>query len=175
MTEQTSDAEVLCKCDEAAVCRMCQKEGPNQGRYFWSCAKRQGEGQCRFFQSADGLAWTRPTPPNHPAPGSAPPSAVLRKPFVLPTKRPAAVRIESTDAAATVRPLDGQHGPLDLVILHMGSMETVLNTIVETMNRMALSMAQCSQKMTTMVRILQEAQNRDEPEPPTQKMDTTNT
>ncbi|CAO1624119.1 unnamed protein product [Jaminaea pallidilutea] len=37
-----------CRCSEDAVQRTVVKEGPNQGRKFWTCAKGQADG-CGFF------------------------------------------------------------------------------------------------------------------------------
>ncbi|XP_015264887.1 PREDICTED: DNA topoisomerase 3-alpha [Gekko japonicus] len=41
-----------CKCDQPAIVRTVQKEGPNKGRQFHTCAKPR-EQQCGFFQWAD--------------------------------------------------------------------------------------------------------------------------
>lgn len=38
-----------CRCGDLAVARTVVKEGPNQGRRFWSCAKGQSAGSCGFF------------------------------------------------------------------------------------------------------------------------------
>jgi hypothetical protein len=48
----------LCDCGVATVKRECRKEGPNQGREFYSCQT------CRFFQWAD--AKKRPANPPRP-------------------------------------------------------------------------------------------------------------
>uniref|UniRef100_A0A8C5EA37 DNA topoisomerase n=1 Tax=Gouania willdenowi TaxID=441366 RepID=A0A8C5EA37_GOUWI len=42
----------MCKCNEAAVTRTVQKDGPNKGRMFHTCGKPR-EQQCNFFQWAD--------------------------------------------------------------------------------------------------------------------------
>ncbi|KAM9745947.1 LOW QUALITY PROTEIN: DNA topoisomerase 3-alpha [Menidia menidia] len=42
----------VCKCNEAAVTRTVQKDGPNKGRMFHTCG-RPREQQCGFFQWAD--------------------------------------------------------------------------------------------------------------------------
>ncbi|KAJ8037131.1 DNA topoisomerase 3-alpha [Holothuria leucospilota] len=44
--------EVLCQCNQAAVERTVQKEGPNKGRKFYVCGKPR-DNQCKFFQWAD--------------------------------------------------------------------------------------------------------------------------
>ncbi|XP_047428645.1 DNA topoisomerase 3-alpha [Mugil cephalus] len=44
--------EVMCNCNEAAVMRTVQKDGPNKGRMFHTCGKPR-EQQCGFFQWAD--------------------------------------------------------------------------------------------------------------------------
>lgn len=41
-----------CRCDQPAVTRTVQKEGPNKGRQFHTCPKPR-EQQCGFFQWAD--------------------------------------------------------------------------------------------------------------------------
>ncbi|KFQ18375.1 DNA topoisomerase 3-alpha, partial [Merops nubicus] len=42
----------VCDCDQPAVTRTVQKEGPNKGRQFHTCSKPR-EQQCGFFQWAD--------------------------------------------------------------------------------------------------------------------------
>ncbi|XP_063327484.1 DNA topoisomerase 3-alpha [Pelmatolapia mariae] len=44
--------QVMCNCNEAAVTRTVQKDGPNKGRMFHTCGKPR-EQQCGFFQWAD--------------------------------------------------------------------------------------------------------------------------
>lgn len=44
--------QVMCNCNEVAVTRTVQKDGPNKGRTFYTCGKPR-EQQCRFFQWAD--------------------------------------------------------------------------------------------------------------------------
>lgn len=44
--------EIMCKCNQAAVTRTVQKDGPNKGRTFYTCGKPR-EQQCGFFQWAD--------------------------------------------------------------------------------------------------------------------------
>eukprot|EP00127_Corallochytrium_limacisporum_P004744 Clim_evm98s172 gene=Clim_evmTU98s172 len=44
----------LCHCREPSVARTVQKEGPNKGRTFFVCGKRQGETRCDMFQWSDG-------------------------------------------------------------------------------------------------------------------------
>ncbi|XP_053988911.1 DNA topoisomerase 3-alpha isoform X1 [Hylaeus volcanicus] len=43
-----NDAVIMCKCNENAIQLTVRKEGPNQGRLFYKCAKPQGTG-CDFF------------------------------------------------------------------------------------------------------------------------------
>lgn len=52
--------EIMCNCNQAAVTRTVQKDGPNKGRTFHTCGKPR-EQQCGFFQWADE---------NVPPPGS---------------------------------------------------------------------------------------------------------
>lgn len=52
--------ETMCNCNQAAVTRTVQKDGPNKGRLFHTCGKPR-EQQCGFFQWADE---------NVPPPGS---------------------------------------------------------------------------------------------------------
>ncbi|XP_067162434.1 DNA topoisomerase 3-alpha isoform X3 [Apteryx mantelli] len=42
----------VCKCDQPAVTRTVQKDGPNKGRRFHTCSKPRDQ-QCGFFQWAD--------------------------------------------------------------------------------------------------------------------------
>lgn len=44
--------QTMCNCNEAAVIRTVQKDGPNKGRMFHTCSKPR-EQQCGFFQWAD--------------------------------------------------------------------------------------------------------------------------
>lgn len=44
--------QTMCNCQETAVTRTVQKDGPNKGRMFHTCGKSREE-QCRFFQWAD--------------------------------------------------------------------------------------------------------------------------
>ncbi|KAF7661127.1 hypothetical protein LDENG_00268140 [Lucifuga dentata] len=44
--------QIMCKCNEGAVTRTVQKDGPNKGRTFHTCGKPR-EQQCGFFQWAD--------------------------------------------------------------------------------------------------------------------------
>lgn len=44
--------ETMCNCNQAAVTRTVQKDGPNKGRMFHTCGKPR-EQQCGFFQWAD--------------------------------------------------------------------------------------------------------------------------
>lgn len=44
--------EIMCNCNQAAVTRTVQKDGPNKGRTFHTCGKPR-EQQCGFFQWAD--------------------------------------------------------------------------------------------------------------------------
>uniref|UniRef100_A0A665TQN7 DNA topoisomerase n=1 Tax=Echeneis naucrates TaxID=173247 RepID=A0A665TQN7_ECHNA len=44
--------QIMCNCNETAVTRTVQKDGPNKGRTFHTCGKPR-EQQCRFFQWAD--------------------------------------------------------------------------------------------------------------------------
>ncbi|KAM7386484.1 hypothetical protein PAMA_009204 [Pampus argenteus] len=44
--------QTMCNCNEAAVTRTVQKDGPNKGRMFHTCGKPRDQ-QCGFFQWAD--------------------------------------------------------------------------------------------------------------------------
>ncbi|XP_058510330.1 DNA topoisomerase 3-alpha [Solea solea] len=44
--------QTMCNCNETAVTRTVQKDGPNKGRIFHTCGKPR-EQQCGFFQWAD--------------------------------------------------------------------------------------------------------------------------
>ncbi|XP_029688056.1 DNA topoisomerase 3-alpha [Takifugu rubripes] len=44
--------QTMCHCNETAVMRTVQKDGPNKGRMFHTCGKSR-EQQCGFFQWAD--------------------------------------------------------------------------------------------------------------------------
>ncbi|RMC17585.1 hypothetical protein DUI87_05249 [Hirundo rustica rustica] len=48
----SSSAGAVCGCDQPAVTRTVQKDGPNKGRQFHTCPKPR-EQQCGFFQWAD--------------------------------------------------------------------------------------------------------------------------
>ncbi|XP_076233663.1 topoisomerase 3-alpha isoform X2 [Calliopsis andreniformis] len=43
-----NDAVIMCRCHETAIQLTVRKDGPNQGRLFYKCAKPQGTG-CDFF------------------------------------------------------------------------------------------------------------------------------
>lgn len=45
---------VMCKCEEEAVLRTVQKEGPNKGKQFYTCSKPR-EQQCQFFEWSDSV------------------------------------------------------------------------------------------------------------------------
>lgn len=45
---------VMCKCEEEAVLRTVQKEGPNKGKQFYTCPKSRQE-QCQFFEWSDDV------------------------------------------------------------------------------------------------------------------------
>lgn len=47
-----SGSSTVCNCDQPAVTRTVQKDGPNKGRQFHTCSKPR-EQQCGFFQWAD--------------------------------------------------------------------------------------------------------------------------
>ncbi|NXO01935.1 TOP3A topoisomerase, partial [Rhinopomastus cyanomelas] len=47
-----SGGSTMCKCNQPAITRTVQKDGPNKGRQFHSCPKPR-EQQCSFFQWAD--------------------------------------------------------------------------------------------------------------------------
>ncbi|XP_070580775.1 DNA topoisomerase 3-alpha-like [Ptychodera flava] len=49
--------EVVCRCNQPAVKRTVQKEGPNKGREFWTCPKPR-DNQCGFFEWTDGVGNT---------------------------------------------------------------------------------------------------------------------
>ena len=55
--DEFNDSPPLCQCGELAVQKMTMKEGPNQGRPFFSCGKDKKDGGCGFFRSVDGKPW----------------------------------------------------------------------------------------------------------------------
>jgi DNA topoisomerase III len=50
-----------CNCNELAISKIVRKEGPNQGRVFYSCSKQGG---CNFFQWGDEPVVTISQPTN---------------------------------------------------------------------------------------------------------------
>lgn len=50
----SSSAVVMCNCEQVAVQRTVQKEGPNKGRQFYTCSKPR-ESQCGFFEWSDSV------------------------------------------------------------------------------------------------------------------------
>lgn len=53
-TRRRGGSAVMCQCREEAVLRTVQKEGPNQGRQFYTCSKPR-EQQCQFFEWSDNV------------------------------------------------------------------------------------------------------------------------
>ncbi|KAG8849797.1 DNA topoisomerase [Tulasnella sp. 330] len=51
------DGAQRCKCDLMAVSRTVNKEGPNQGRLFWTCPNSENA-RCGFFEWDDGVGDT---------------------------------------------------------------------------------------------------------------------
>ncbi|KAF8893539.1 hypothetical protein BD779DRAFT_1056691 [Infundibulicybe gibba] len=49
-TANVGDGNRTCQCNQAAVSRVTQKEGPNKGRRFWVCPSTE---QCKFFEWDD--------------------------------------------------------------------------------------------------------------------------
>lgn len=47
-----NEEQTMCNCNERAVTRTVQKDGPNKGRTFHTCGKSR-EQQCGFFQWSD--------------------------------------------------------------------------------------------------------------------------
>lgn len=41
----------LCDCEETAIRYQVRKEGPNKGRYFFTCDSRA----CKYFEWEDGI------------------------------------------------------------------------------------------------------------------------
>ncbi|KAG9024460.1 DNA topoisomerase [Tulasnella sp. JGI-2019a] len=52
-----TDATRRCKCELTAVSRTVNKEGPNQGRTFWTCPNSENA-RCGFFEWDDGVGNT---------------------------------------------------------------------------------------------------------------------
>ncbi|CAJ1075858.1 DNA topoisomerase 3-alpha [Xyrichtys novacula] len=50
--EGDDGGQTMCNCNETAVTRTVQKDGPNKGRMFHTCGKPRDQ-QCGFFQWAD--------------------------------------------------------------------------------------------------------------------------
>lgn len=51
-----------CKCGEPAKLCTVKKEGPNQGKQFWGCAKPQTQ-SCKFFKFATNASPPKPQEP----------------------------------------------------------------------------------------------------------------
>lgn len=49
---------IVCNCNESAVLLTVRKDGPNQGKQFYKCAKGQNQSPCDFFLWAEGAANT---------------------------------------------------------------------------------------------------------------------
>lgn len=50
---QTTGESVFCTCGSAAALRQSNKENENKGRYFYTCAKGDKFGGCKFFRWQD--------------------------------------------------------------------------------------------------------------------------
>ncbi|XP_038184564.1 DNA topoisomerase 3-alpha isoform X2 [Arvicola amphibius] len=89
-----SDGNASCLCGQPAVTRTVQKDGPNQGRQFHTCAKPR-EQQCGFFQWVD----------ENVAPGNctAPPWAGGRGKAQRPEAASKRLRAGSSDAGSTAK------------------------------------------------------------------------
>ncbi|XP_076680508.1 topoisomerase 3-alpha isoform X1 [Andrena cerasifolii] len=61
------DAVIVCRCHENAIQLTVRKEGPNQGRLFYKCAKPQGSG-CDFFLWASDNAQDNVNRDSNPRP-----------------------------------------------------------------------------------------------------------
>ncbi|KAK7791153.1 hypothetical protein R5R35_013322 [Gryllus longicercus] len=59
--DQTSDATVMCNCNQAAIQLTVRKDGPNKGRPFYKCGNQS---QCNFFQWADSASSASSPPQN---------------------------------------------------------------------------------------------------------------
>ncbi|XP_046143388.1 DNA topoisomerase 3-alpha isoform X1 [Osmia bicornis bicornis] len=64
-----NDAVIMCNCHENAIQLTVRKEGPNQGRLFYKCAKPQGSGCDFFLWASESTSQT----PNHISNNSRPP------------------------------------------------------------------------------------------------------
>lgn len=53
-SDSSASVVVVCHCEEEAVLRTVQKDGPNKGKQFYTCPKPR-EQQCRFFEWADSM------------------------------------------------------------------------------------------------------------------------
>lgn len=51
-TRPLAPAAKRCSCDMTAVVRTVQREGPNQGRQFWTCPNSE-KARCGFFEWVD--------------------------------------------------------------------------------------------------------------------------
>lgn len=77
-----------CVCGNSAVQRRVKKQGPNQGKFFFVCAKPKGE-QCRFFEWAKKQqAQTAPSSVPNKRPHERPQSANLSDPAKRPRLSP---------------------------------------------------------------------------------------
>jgi hypothetical protein len=53
---RAEEAVPNCECNKPAICRIVAKEGPNNGRYYFSCATQVENGnQCKYFAWEDEL------------------------------------------------------------------------------------------------------------------------
>lgn len=89
-----SDGSTSCLCGQPVVTRTVQKDGPNKGRQFHTCAKPRGQ-QCGFFQWVD----------ENVAPGNftAPPWPGGRGKAQRPEAASKRLRAGSSDAGSTAK------------------------------------------------------------------------
>lgn len=62
-----------CKCGRATIQRTVRKEGPTQGKLFWTCAST-GTQKCNFFEWNDSMPPAQPLPSTPPRSTSTAPS-----------------------------------------------------------------------------------------------------
>ena len=72
-TRRVSDENTpLCRCGKSSKLQMVRKEGKNEGRYFYSCAKKMGDKtNCGFFQWWQGKENNSSTSSSSSAPSSS--------------------------------------------------------------------------------------------------------
>lgn len=57
----SNEGNRVCACGDPSKKWLCKKEGPNVGKYFFTCAKdMDAAGRCNFYELEDGPKWVAP-------------------------------------------------------------------------------------------------------------------